>query len=138
MHPMFKAALPLLGIALAFPVFSATAQRPAAALTGDAHAGAAAYDASCGGCHSLDANRVGPAHRTVFGRKAGTIAGYTYSPALKKAKIVWTASNLDRWLSDPQKVVPGTRMAFRLTDAKRRADIIAYLASQKPAATAAR
>lgn len=132
MRPILKAALPL-GAALFLPAFSAIVYGATPGRVGDARAGAAAYDASCGGCHSLDANRVGPAHRTVVGRKAGTVPGYTYSPALKKAKIVWTAATLDAWLSDPQKMVPGTRMAFRLTDAKRRADIIAFLAAQQPA-----
>ncbi|OJY69668.1 MAG: hypothetical protein BGP16_07895 [Sphingobium sp. 66-54] len=137
MHPLFNAVLPLAGAALLLPALPAIVHGATPTPAGDAHAGAAAYDASCGGCHSLDANRVGPAHRTVFGRQAGTMPGYTYSPALKKAKIVWTAATLDAWLNDPQKMVPGTRMAFRLTDAKRRADIIAFLASQR-SATAAR
>ncbi|HZV19004.1 MAG TPA: c-type cytochrome [Sphingobium sp.] len=132
MRPILKAALPL-GAALFLPTFSAIVYGATPGRVGDARAGATAYDASCGGCHSLDANRVGPAHRAVVGRKAGTVPGYTYSPALKKAKIVWTAATLDAWLSDPQKMVPGTRMAFRLTDAKRRADIIAFLAAQQPA-----
>lgn len=137
MRPLFSAVLPLAGVAFLLPAVPAIVHGATRAPAGDAHAGAAAYDASCGGCHSLDANRVGPAHRTVFGRKAGAMPGYSYSPALKKAKIVWTAATLDAWLSDPQKMVPGTRMAFRLPDARRRADIIAFLASQQPA-TAAR
>lgn len=133
MRSISKVALPLAGAALLLPAVPAIVHGAPSAPAGDARAGAAAYDASCGGCHSLDANRVGPAHRTVFGRKAGTMPGYAYSPALKKAKIVWTAATLDIWLSDPQKMAPGTRMAFRLTDSRRRADIIAFLASQQGA-----
>lgn len=96
---------------------------------GDATRGALAYAASCGSCHSLDSNRVGPAHRGVYGRKAGSAPGYAYSAAVRKSSIIWDAAALDRWLQDPRAVIPGTKMAFRLADQQRRADIIAYLRS---------
>lgn len=97
------------------------------------HAGAA--DAShgeelyqgCQDCHSLDSNDVGPAHRGVFGRKAGAVADYKYSPALKNSGITWNDEALDRWLTDPQSLVPGSKMFYHLDDAKDRADIIEYL-----------
>lgn len=92
--------------------------------------GAALYDAKCGGCHSLDANRVGPKHRGVFGRKAGAVPDYHYSVALKKSNIVWTAQALDCWLQNPTAMVPGTKMGFRLSNAQERADIISYLKTQ--------
>jgi cytochrome c len=82
---------------------------------------------SCEDCHSLDDNEVGPKHRGVFGRAAGLVPDYDYSEALKAAKIVWTEVTLDQWLTNPQAFVPGSRMAFHLTDAKDRADVIAYL-----------
>lgn len=94
---------------------------------GDAARGAQVYEDNCTGCHSLDANRVGPAHRGVFGRKAGSAPGFAYSPALKKARFAWDAARLDKWLANPQGFVPGAKMGFRLSDAQKRADVIAYL-----------
>ena len=104
---------------------------PAAAMpAGDATRGADLYDAKCGACHSLDGNRVGPAHRGVYGRKAGSAPDYDYSPGVKASKIVWTEPTLDRWLTNPQETIPGARMGFRLDDPQDRADVIAYLKQQ--------
>lgn len=97
---------------------------------GNASRGAAIYETRCAACHSLDANRVGPAHRGVFGRAAGTAPGYRYSPALKASKLVWTADTLDRWLTNPVAMVPGTRMGIRVASPQDRADAIAYLRAQ--------
>ena len=102
----------------------------AMAPSGDPVRGGKLYAANCGSCHSLDANRVGPAHRGVYGRKAGTARGYAYSPAMRGARIVWNEATLDRFLQNPQAMVPGARMGFRLTDPVRRADVIAYLRQQ--------
>jgi cytochrome c len=99
-------------------------------VSGDPIRGAQTFAANCGACHSLDANRVGPALRGVYGRKAGTAPGYGYSPALAKSKIVWSAQMLDRWLQGPERVVASTRMRFRLADPTRRADVIAFLHQQ--------
>jgi cytochrome c len=82
-------------------------------------------------CHSIDSNRTGPKHRGVIGRKAGSIAAFNYSPALKKAKFVWTPQKLDKWLQGPSKVVRGTVMAFTVPNREDRAAIIAYLATEK-------
>ena len=98
----------------------------AAELVGDAERGQEVYE-RCEGCHSLNANRVGPMHRSVYGRKAGSVADYAYSAALKKATIVWNAETLDRWLQGPGKLVPGTKMGFMLKDPQARADVIAFL-----------
>ena len=95
--------------------------------SGNAERGASAYRASCGGCHSIDANRIGPRHKGVFGREAGTQEGYNYSSALAAADITWDAASLDEWLTNPRAMVPGTKMAARVSNAERRADIIAYL-----------
>ena len=89
--------------------------------------GAEIYEAKCGACHSLDQNRIGPKHRGVFGRKAGIVAGFQYTDALRKSGIVWNEKTLDRWLQGPTKMVPGTAMGFQLRDAQERADVIAYL-----------
>lgn len=81
----------------------------------------------CMGCHSVDEDDVGPRHRGVVGRVAGTIPGYAYSPALKQSHIVWDQANLDRWLTNPQALVPGAKMFFAMPNPKDRADVIAYL-----------
>lgn len=96
-------------------------------LSGDADRGADLYRTSCGGCHALKQNRIGPRHAGVVGRKAGTQPGYNYSSALADSDIVWSPENLERWLANPRDLVPQTKMAFRVSDAKRRADIVAYL-----------
>jgi len=85
----------------------------------------------CTGCHTLDENDVGPKHRGVVGRMAGSVPDYPYSPALKNSHLVWTEANLDRWLTNPQGLVPGAKMFFSLPNAKDRADVIAYLAQQR-------
>jgi len=77
----------------------------------------------CQDCHSLDTNDVGPKHRGVFGRKAGSVADYSYSEALKNSGITLNEDTLDKWLTDPQKLVPGSKMFFHLDDPKDRADV---------------
>jgi cytochrome c len=106
--------------------------------SGDAARGEKVYQ-DCMICHSLDKNEIGPRHRDVFGRKAGSVADYGYSAALKASSIVWNETTLDRWLTDPQALVPGTKMLFSVDDAQDRADVIAFLkekaASNPPSAT---
>jgi cytochrome c len=99
---------------------------------GDAVRGESIYRERCAACHSLDANRVGPAHRGVYGRRVGQAPGFAYSPALRGSRIVWSDATLERWLTDPQALIPGQRMNFRLGDAQQRADVIAYLRAQSP------
>lgn len=94
--------------------------------------GEALYERRCGGCHSLDHNRVGPKHRDVYGRRAGTAPGFRYSRALKALDVVWTEATLDPWLENPTKFAPGTAMGFRLADANERLVIIRYLKSVSP------
>jgi cytochrome c len=95
---------------------------------GDPQAGEAVYS-RCLACHSLEYHRTGPKHCGLFGRRAGTAAGYEeYSAAMRRSKIVWNEKTLDRFLADPLKVVPGTTMTYAgVEDAKDRADLIAYL-----------
>jgi len=94
--------------------------------TGDPIRGKTVYQV-CMGCHSLDEDDVGPRHRGVVGRVAGTVPGYAYSPALKNSHIVWGPDTLDRWLTNPQGLVPGAKMFFAMPSARDRADGIAYL-----------
>lgn len=96
----------------------------------DASNGKRLYESRCIACHSIDVSLAGPAHRGVFGRKAGTVAGFEYSAALKKARVVWNEDTLDRWLANPEKLIPGQRMNYLVTEPEARADLIAYLKSQ--------
>jgi len=109
-------------------VFSAEPAAPAPA--GDPEHGKIVYQA-CMACHSLDDDDVGPRHRGVIGRPAGSVEGYAYSPALRRSGLTWDAATLDRWLTNPQALVPGAKMFFRLPSARDRADVIAYLSEQR-------
>jgi cytochrome c len=81
----------------------------------------------CGGCHSADHDRVGPRLRGVFGRTSGAIHTFRYSEALKSSHLVWDAATLDKWLQDPDSVVPDNDMSFRLESQAERTAIIEYL-----------
>jgi cytochrome c len=93
----------------------------------DAARGKQLYESRCIGCHSIDSNRVGPAHQGVVGRKAGSVKDYDYSDALKKTKVIWSEKTLDRWLTNPEKLIPGQKMGFSVPEPKDRADLIEYL-----------
>ena len=97
---------------------------------GDPVRGKTVYQ-GCTGCHSLDEDDIGPRHRGVVGRAAGSVPGYIYSPGLKNSHIVWDRDTLDRWLTNPQALVPGAKMFFALPDAQDRTDVIAFLAEQR-------
>ena len=84
----------------------------------------------CAACHKLQRGEdsVGPSLYGVFGRQAGTLTDFRFSPAMKRSGITWYAKTLDTFLTDPQKVVPANRMPYAgLADTKDRADLIAYL-----------
>ena len=85
------------------------------------------FEKRCTGCHALDGARVGPPLRGVFGRRAAAEPGFPYSDALKKAQFTWDEARLDRWLADPDSLIPGNDMSFRLDNAAERSAIIAYL-----------
>ena len=102
----------------------------AAMATGDPVRGKALYQ-GCAACHSIDENDLGPLHRGVVGRRAGSIADYSYSPALKGSGLTWDEATLDKWLTNPSALVPGTKMYFKLDAAQDRADVISYLESLK-------
>ena len=97
---------------------------------GDAARGARVFQ-QCAACHSTEPDRhlTGPSLANVWNRKAGTAAGFLrYSDALKKSGLVWNEATLQRWLADPQAVVPGNSMPFPgIRDAQARADITAFL-----------
>ncbi len=93
----------------------------------DSARGQRLYEARCIGCHSLDANRVGPKHRGVLGRVAGSLPDYRYSTALKSSRLIWAQDTLDAWLVAPENLIPGQRMNYRVANDEDRSDIIAYL-----------
>jgi len=110
-------------------VLSALALAGAARADGDAVRGEARFQ-DCAACHRLEAgvNNVGPSLHGIFSRKAAEIADFRYSPAMKRSGIVWTPETLEKFIGDPQAMVPGNRMPYAgMTNANDRADLIAYL-----------
>jgi cytochrome c len=98
-----------------------------AVAAGDPSRGQTIYE-RCMGCHAIGYEVVGPDHGGLYGRKAGSLPGYDYSPAMRAAGLIWDAATLDRFLANPRGVVPGTKMGFAgVPDADERADLIAYL-----------
>jgi cytochrome c len=109
------------------------------ALAADLKNGEEVYS-RCLACHALESDRVGPRHCGVVGRRAGSVAGFDYSKAMKGSKLAWNAKTLDSFIADPMKVVPGTTMTYAgVKDAKERADLIAWLeaAARSPACATA-
>ena len=98
-----------------------------AAVANDAMRGEALY-ARCLACHALAFDRVGPRHCGLLGRRAGSVRGFDYSPAMKRSKIIWDEKAIERFLANPLAMVPGTSMTYDGVAAPRdRADLIAYL-----------
>ena len=87
------------------------------------------FETRCVACHSVDAHRVGPALGTIFGRPAGRSPDYVYSVALRRANHRWDREKLLVWLANPEDLVPGQAMGYRLEQEKDRRDVVAYLAS---------
>lgn len=83
----------------------------------------------CGGCHYLDDDKEGPRLRHIYGTKAGSVAAFKYSSALKASQVVWDDATLDSWLANPDSVVPDSDMDFRVSKPEERAAIIQYLKS---------
>jgi len=100
------------------------------AASADPVAGAVVFK-KCASCHNVDPsgrNGIGPNLRGVVGRASGKAAGFSYSPAMTSAKLVWTEKNLARFLASPRQTVPGTRMTFGgLPSPQDQANVIAFL-----------
>ncbi|MDP3800797.1 cytochrome c family protein [Brevundimonas sp.] len=90
----------------------------------------------CAACHSLrpdDVAMPAPHLKDVFGRRAGTVPGFAYSDAMRAAGqrgLVWDGPTLDRYLADPEAVVPGTAMPYQGGSAAERAALIDWLAGR--------
>lgn len=110
------------------PSLAATAQGRAV------NPGERLFSRRCGGCHSLGANRFGPALGDVYGRRVATARGFRYSAALRSRGFTWDAASLDLWLAGPRRFVPGTAMTATVANANDRAVIIAFLRSRQPGA----
>lgn len=141
---MRQLTTPVAAVALTFGFIAAglsynSAAEPAVALNpaashatqppGDPRRGAQLYEQRCAGCHSPDADRVGPRHNGVVGRRVGSVPGFAYSKALAQASFKWDPVSLNAWLSNPEKLLPGQRMDYSVSNASDRADLIAYLST---------
>lgn len=128
-------------VALQLLALSALAQTPAPLAAtgrewvdppaGNVLRGAVLYQANCTTCHAIDSNKIGPAHRGVMGRRVGSLAGYKYSNELAQSRLRWTPQTLNAWLEDPEELIKGQRMGFQVENPQDRADLIAWLATQK-------
>jgi len=96
------------------------------ATDGDPARGEALFEKRCTGCHALTQNHEGPQLQGIYGRTSGTVAGFPYSDALKKANITWNDQTLEKWLADPDAFLPGNNMDFLVAKPQERKDLIAY------------
>ena len=102
----------------------------AARASGDPEAGQKILRIQCAACHAVTAGRtmVGPTLAGIVGRQSGSVEGYRYSDANRRADLVWTPGVLDSYLANPRAVVPGTTMSYAgLRDERQRSDLITYL-----------
>jgi len=101
-----------------------------AGAAGSIERGEAVFENQCAVCHATapEFHKEGPSLAGVYGRRAGTAPFFGYK-GLRGADFVWDERTLDAWLADPRGLLGGknTAMTFRLNDADRRADVIAYL-----------
>lgn len=126
MRARFRLVALFIGLLPAAPAFAQQA--------GNAATGKLVF-LQCQACHAVQPggpSLVGPNLAGVYGRRAASLPGYDYSPALKASGITWTAAKLDLWLTSPSALVPGTKMAFvGIASPALRADVIAYLQTLK-------
>jgi cytochrome c len=111
---------------------SASGALAQSAFKGDPATGATLFEDRCTMCHVAAGGGQGPSLTGVFGRKAASLPGFHYTPALKASGITWSASELDRFLTGPGKMVPGTAMALVVADPRQRANLISFLQSGRP------
>jgi len=123
-----------LALAAAALLPSMLASVPSRAAPAAAPNGQALYKVQCAACHAITPGKkgVGPSLAGVSGRKAGSVPGFAYSPAMKKSNLKWDKANLDRFLADPRKTVPGTKMAYAgQKDSAKRSALVQYVLTLK-------
>lgn len=111
---------------------------PASFAQGDAKVGARLFRGVCYTCHEVveGKNKIGPSLYNIVGRKAGSVEGFKYSPAMAKSEVIWTPENIDAYITNPRAFMPGNKMAYAgLRAAKARANVIAYLIENSPGYT---
>lgn len=118
----------LAAVFLAWGAVAAGAQDKAA---GD---GELLYNNACRTCHTTREgdDRLGPNLANVVGRKAGSLPDYAYSESMKKAELTWDEATLDKFIENPDAVVPGNNMKpySGMTSAEDRKTIVAFLKSK--------
>lgn len=122
--------------ATAFSALSLLASlAPVSAAQEESEDGKVAFNNACRTCHSFkaDDNRLGPTLHGIVGRKAGSVEGFAFSPAMKGSGVTWDAATLDKFISDPNQVVSGNKMQpfGGIADAGERKKIIDYLGTLK-------
>jgi alcohol dehydrogenase (cytochrome c) len=120
-------------LAASLVAITVTASTGAALAGEDIGAGQEIYQTQCSPCHSNQpgVNGIGPSLAGVAGRKAGSLPGFHFTPALQGSGLTWTSENFIQFLADPSKFVPGTAMTVMVPDATARANLFAYLATLK-------
>jgi cytochrome c len=110
-------------------VAASCATHASVAQEADPAAGKHLFRQRCGACHQIATTRngVGPHLQGVFGRPAGSVEGFNYSPTLRDSGITWTADTLETYLTNPTAMVRGTRMVQRFNNADKRTAIIQFL-----------
>jgi cytochrome c len=119
----------MIGMKIAAALLLTSTLAAAAHAEGDAARGEARFQ-ECAACHRLNAgaNEVGPSLHGIFSRKAGELADFRYSPAMKRSGVTWTAEAIEKYIADPQAFIPANRMPYAgMSNASDRADLIAYL-----------
>jgi cytochrome c len=87
---------------------------------------------TCVACHTEKPDAIGPNLRGVFGRKSAALEDFRYSNPMKRANLVWDATNLRAYLIDPQEKVKGNRMPFGgVANPAEADDLVAYLQTYK-------
>jgi cytochrome c len=126
-RPAFRATV--------FSTLALLAFAPALAAEEQGDDGQVAYNNACRTCHSFKEgdNRLGPTLHGVVGRKAGTVEGFAFSPAMKDSGITWDEATLDKFITSPNQVVSGNKMQpfGGIADAGDRKKIVDYLKTLK-------
>jgi cytochrome c len=126
---MKRSSVYFLTAGLFFLVLLAVFNHSISAAGSEAGTGKDVFDRRCSGCHAADSSKEGPLLRGVIGRKAGTVTGFQYSDALRASGITWNEELLMKWLENPDAMVKGTDMEFRVPKAEEREAVVAWLKS---------